>query len=276
MDVLPENKLFTEKNQPYGSSEVDISSQEQVNPEFECRFCLTGANELICACNCLSARCHRTCLDRWRSTNSWKGDEGKTSFTHCEVCRDPYEIETVSVAAPLLQQEQTRYIVVIGLELLKWILVLLCGISFFAALCYLGDRHGRLAALYPSNPRIAYFGWGTILFFLVVDLCGAFYAIKDDKGCCTTSSGRSHNNFFFFGSSGGGHSSSESKSDCEGICFLICVILVVFVGIIIGLIFVSMKIKERYDEHLRILGNFQLVNFQRVKDRSAAMADDHV
>jgi hypothetical protein len=142
-----------------------------------CRFCFESRGELILPCKCFSARTHRACLDRWRA-------ERPDVFARCEICHFEYEMEMVAPPA-FWKSYQARYLLQIVWIIVKAVLLILGGISFWGVLCYYLDEHSELQKKFAVPPSFAYFIWGVLFFFLTVDLYGVYYYLRKNglSGC---------------------------------------------------------------------------------------------
>lgn len=244
----------------------DYSMSER-NEQHCCRICLESEGELIIPCDCKTNPIHRTCLDRWRAERK----DGK-NFDRCEICHFTYEMEPVSVSPPSwLKRQSTWYGLIIGWVLLKALFILVGGISFWGVVCGFLDHKREMLRVFNLSPGQSYLLWGIILFFLTLDLYGIYYMIKRD-GCCGAGTSAYPGNecncctgCIFIDCQGGSGGSGDEGALC---CCLICLLVAVVTGILIGLYIVSKEVKDASSKHLRVLGNYALVDVTRVKDRT--------
>jgi hypothetical protein len=238
----------------------DYSKSERDRDAPHCRICLESEGELIIPCDCKTNPIHRTCLDQWRA----EVKDGK-NFHRCEICHFTYEMEPISVSPPSwFKRQSTWYGLIIGWVILKALIILVGGISFWGVVCGFLDHKREMLRVLNLSPGQSYLLWGIILFFLTLDLYGIYYMIRKDA-CAGTGTGNVCNGCtgcIFIDCQGG------SGDECELVCCLFCLLLAVVTGILIGLYIVSKEVKDASSKHLRVLGNYAVVDVTRVKDRT--------
>lgn len=74
--------------------EIEAEEDEEIK---ECRICLESSGELISVCNCNGSMkyVHKNCIEQWIT---------QTSNTHCEICKQPYNVDLITV----LSEEKRR------------------------------------------------------------------------------------------------------------------------------------------------------------------------
>jgi hypothetical protein len=151
---------------PY-NADIDLSDVESESCEAQCRICLESDNirNLIAPCTCsgTSKWVHRTCLDRWRSTES----NGRR-FTHCHECNFEYGLRR----KPETEENRKRkikYYSLIGIDILVLILQIVILIIVIGIILCLIDRKRYIASMFGLDKGRPIWSYGaTAIVFLFI------------------------------------------------------------------------------------------------------------
>lgn len=143
-----------------------------------CIYCLENDkeenDELIAPCSCKSY-VHRSCLDTFRTSSTTL-----LAMTHCSVCKDAFEYETVPEPRPYCCEWQALFCC----ELLGKLVVFLCSIAFTALVMYLIDSMDNdieIAGLLPAGvPNyLAYLFFSFVFTVMLIGMAAIFTSFCD-------------------------------------------------------------------------------------------------
>jgi len=209
------------------------------NQDEPCRFCFAGHNEdghgpLISPCRCSGSQkhVHRSCLDKWRVTQT-----NNMCFTHCTTCHFEYRIKQKQVNEGCCSKRNTFYALV-ARDFIGIALVIQTCIAVFAGIVFAADKgeHKLRDAFGDSvSDAGAYYLAGLGVFLVVVgavtlalmcmaamsggsgnDMILCYCCWGDDLGCDNCNCG-----------SGGGCQGGSGDCDGDGAAIVLIIVLVV-------------------------------------------------
>lgn len=215
--------------------------------ERQCRICLScdEQEDLIAPCLCMgSVRwVHRGCLDEWRAQ-----ELRLNSFSHCELCKFEYRVQTREKALGT----RLKFQLLVARDLLCFVLIVQLVVCLQAALIRGFDVGGQLASKLPTvNPLLVYYGLSALLFLAMIGLIGMCLWCHDGAGAtplclydpwCSASAG----DCIFSACEAG-----EAGAACAVVLVFVLVALAV-VGVIVGVFFSSVVFQHVVRRHVTL------------------------
>lgn len=237
----------------------------------QCRICLEeDCEEMVspCLCSGTNAWVHRTCLDKWRIS-----DSGFNSFHECPTCKFKYEFEH--------QISDDKYACSVVALLLRMLLEILFVSSIglasvtantFGVMLYMRQDITCFATFSKTTPMGA---------FITLVLVGTFtsmymlFSIGLDADACRTCRGNSttttntNTNYYFFDSSPSSSCSkkSDKKDDKGSDVVMVILFILAAIGVIIIVVFATSYLVDQFRKHYQTVWRTSVTDEYVVKHR---------